>query len=105
MKHALKQGDIMYSSWGYNQTNITFYRVTRATATTVKLERLRNKLVERMNVMDLVAPSDESNGDVGRRKVKRSVYDDEDYVEINSYKLAFPWDGRPKAKTGAGLGH
>jgi len=103
MAHALKQGDIMYSSWGYNQTNITFYRVTRATATTVMLERLRNRLVERMDVMDLVAPSDESNGEVGRRKVKR--YDDEDYVEINSYKNAYPWDGRPKAKTGAGCGH
>jgi len=103
MAHALKQGDIMYSSWGYNQTNITFYRVTRATATTVMLERLRNRLVERMNVMDLVAPSDESNGEVGRRKVKR--YDDEDYVEINSYKNAYPWDGRPKAKTGPGCGH
>jgi hypothetical protein len=103
MAHALKQGDVMYSSWGYNQTNITFYRVTRATATTVMLERLRNRLVERMDVMDLVAPSDESNGDVGRRKVKR--YDDEDYVEINSYKCAFPWDGRPKAKTAPGYGH
>jgi len=93
----------MYSSWGYNQTNITFYRVTRATATTVMLERLRNRLVERMNVMDLVAPSDESNGEVGRRKVKRC--DNDDYVEINSYKIAFPWDGRPKAKTGPGCGH
>ena len=103
MAHALKQGDIMYSSWGYNQTNITFYRVTRATATTVMLERLRNRLVERMDVMDLVAPSDESNGEVGRRKVKR--YDDEEYVEINSYKNAYRWDGRPKAKTGSMCGH
>ena len=103
MKHALRTGDVMCSSWGYDQTNITFYRVTRATATTVMLERLRNRLVERMDVMDMVARRDEANGNVGRRKVKR--YEEVEDVEINSYKNAYLWDGRPKAKTAPGYGH
>jgi hypothetical protein len=29
MPHSLKVGDILYSSWGYDQTNISFYVVTR----------------------------------------------------------------------------
>ena len=27
MKHNFKKGDILYISWGYDQTNVDFYRV------------------------------------------------------------------------------
>jgi hypothetical protein len=28
-QHTLQVGDVLYSSWGYDQTNINFYQVTR----------------------------------------------------------------------------
>lgn len=32
-----KEGDIFYTSWGYEQTNIEFYQVIKATAKTLRL--------------------------------------------------------------------
>lgn len=33
-------GDVLYSSWGYDQTNVDFYKVVRRTASSVWLVRI-----------------------------------------------------------------
>lgn len=36
-RHTLQVGDVLVSSWGYDQTNIDYYQVTRRTAKTVSI--------------------------------------------------------------------
>ena len=43
---TLEVGDIVYNSWGWEQTNIDFYVVTRRTAKTVNICRIASKVVE-----------------------------------------------------------
>ena len=38
--HGYKVGDILYSSWGYDQTNIEFYQVTATTEKTVTFREI-----------------------------------------------------------------
>lgn len=35
MVYTVKAGDIFYTNWGYEQTNVEFHQVVRATAKTV----------------------------------------------------------------------
>lgn len=41
--HTYEVGDILVSSWGYEQTNIDFYQVTAVTAGTLKLRALKQE--------------------------------------------------------------
>ena len=57
----LKVGDILESSWGYDQTNATFYKVIKRTpsyVTIVKLQKTRVWDDEGYNVLGVV-PTDE----------------------------------------------
>jgi len=49
--HTMKIGDIMYSSWGYDQTNVDFYQVVGTTKNTVKLRKICGKMVEHTQSM------------------------------------------------------
>ena len=40
-KHNIKIGDIFYNSWGYEQTNIDYYQVVKATKKTISLRRIK----------------------------------------------------------------
>jgi hypothetical protein len=44
--NPLKIGDIVYNSWGYDQTNIDFYEVVGSTEKTVKLRQLCQHIEE-----------------------------------------------------------
>lgn len=45
--HELKLDDIVYSSWGYDQTNVNFYQVVRVvSAKTVEVRRLQQDTTE-----------------------------------------------------------
>jgi len=45
MEHV-KIGDVFVDSWGYDQTNVDFYEVTRATAAMIELTPIASKTVE-----------------------------------------------------------
>ena len=38
-KQEVKVGDIFYTSWGYDQTNVEFYKVVRATKSSVWIQQ------------------------------------------------------------------
>lgn len=41
--HSLKVGDILCASWGYEQTNVDYYKVTKTTKCTVDLVKIGKK--------------------------------------------------------------
>jgi hypothetical protein len=101
-KHTLQIGDILYSSWGYDQTNIDFFQVIAIGEKSVKIREIASKVVsDNGSGQDKVMPQ------VGKfveapmlKKVSNG-----NQIRINSYSWAYPWDGKPKLETSAGFGH
>ncbi len=49
-EHDVKVGDIFVSSWGYDQTNVDYYKVTRTTKCTADLVKIGCKRVDGSHV-------------------------------------------------------
>jgi hypothetical protein len=96
-RHGLKVGDILYSSWGYDQTNVSWYQVVQVQEKMAQIREIAGKMVGE----DHVEP------DVGRftgmAMWKRVGVGDS--VRIESYASASKWDGRPVYETPFGMGH
>jgi hypothetical protein len=94
--HTLKIGDILVSSWGYDQTNIDFYQVTRVPgANTVEIREIGCNSSQEdfhcsMSASKVAAP----DNFVGEPMLKRVSYGNS--VRIASYAYAHPWDGKAK---------
>lgn len=97
-KSTLKVGDIMVNSWGWDQTNIDFYRIEKivgkATAVIVKLKNkiVDDKMFECMTTK--VVPSDKTVD--GPFKKRFSNVDDT--IKMG-YGWARKWDGNPETAT------
>lgn len=94
--HPLKVGDILVSSWGYDQTNVDFYQVVSVpSAHFVEIRPIGGKTVEDSgNGYDrgnCVADPDHFTGPAFRKRASHSGT-----VVIESYRSAYPWDGRPR---------
>lgn len=92
-------GAILYSSWGYEQTNIDFYEVTRATKCFIELRLVHSKSEAAGWMQNYVVPA---KGDFASSEpIMRKVLGTEKspYVNINSYACAWLWDGAPKLET------
>lgn len=94
MKHPLQIGSILYTSWGYEQTNIDFYQVIEliGKSTVVLRELAQEKITER------------NDGFFGKTKAKPNCFIDEPFrkradaqgrVRINSFSHTSLWDGAP----------
>lgn len=127
-EHGVKVGDFFSSSWGYDQTNVDFYKVVGVTPKGVKVQAWKSETVDSESFHDSVVPGD------GPRMVSdwSNVDRDADYwtrqeqiiereapvkfhrtvprgdgacFTVNSYSFAYAWDGAPKYQTAAGFGH
>lgn len=103
-EHTLKVGDILYSSWGYDQTNIDFYQVTAVVGKkSVKIRRIGSRTDHSERGADyVVAAKDafiESEDEMLKRVGQGNV------ITIESYANAYPWSGEPKYETASGWGH
>ena len=101
--HTLKVGDILYSSWGYDQTNIDFYEVvevpSRCFVVIVEVGDAPAFGASQGGPQEKVMPSSTRKGEPMRRKADKynSVR-----IRHNSASL---WDGRALSQTGWGWGH
>lgn len=93
---TLKLGDILYTSWGYDQTNIDFYQVTRLVGpTTVEIREIHSRDVDNHGSHDssrCVAVPDSFKGEAMTKRVSYG-----NNITIASYANATPWDGKPKS--------
>lgn len=95
----IKVNDIFYSSWGYDQTNINFYKVKRIMKSMVEIVPIESRIVEEESTeyTDAVVPYPSNEGNPIKRKLKR--YDDKYYINISSFQGASQWDGKAKHQT------
>jgi len=90
--HPLKLGDILVSTWGYEQTNVDFYEVTRVVSS--RSVEIRELAQERKDTLWLQGTSMPCKGQyVGEPMVKRAGKTGR--VRLTDYSSAGPWDGRP----------
>lgn len=92
-----KVGDIFYSSWGYDQTNIDFYQVVAMKKSMVTLHRIDGKQTRDPSQHlcgQVVAIKDSFRGEPKSHRVYYNT-DGTPSVKLNSYSGASTWDGKP----------
>jgi hypothetical protein len=121
VKVTPKVGDILYSSWGYDQTNIEFFKVVKVSEFSVWIQEIGKKVVEvtgwaHQNVVPVDSPEyqvrnwDNEKDDwdnvnpfitkthpIQRKKIQ--AYGDAYGVSLNSFSSAWLWDGKPKGQS------
>jgi hypothetical protein len=130
---GVKVGDYFYASWGYDQTNVDWFRVVGLTPKGVKIQKVFGTTVDdgEGGPVTYVAPTPEpyttetriydEDGNVtwddqGRiatevkiapivTKRLQSYGGDSVYLPWRSYTNLYRWDGKPKYQTGSGWGH
>ena len=100
-EHPLKTGDILYTVWGYEQTNACFYEVVKTTRKSVHLIELKTQTKETFFDKDGVQCSTMSGhatpirGEYSGESFQKRVVD-EGLCKINeSIGYASIWDGEP----------
>lgn len=115
---TVKVGDIFYSSWGYDQTNIDFYQIVRLTEKGSAFVRpIRARRVETENghfTQEALVPVKDGFFEgysshiksEGAMKRLRAGYRGQVTFSLSTYAGAYPYeDGRVLYQTAAGFGH
>lgn len=98
---GIKVGDIFYASWGYDQTNVDWYKVIDVTKTgkSVKLQEIEGKITSdgglSMSGKSTPVINKIKKGEKPITK-KIKTYSNEPMIQLKSYKFAYKWDGKPK---------
>lgn len=100
--HSLAVGDYLYCSWGYDQTNIDFYKVTKLIGKNkIEVVSCKNKIIDSGCQSDYVVPSDEIKGSE-HNYIVNSQYNS---IRVYSFASAYKWDGQSLRQTDAHSGH
>lgn len=91
--HTLQVGHVLYTTWGYEQTNVDFYQVTKIIGKcTVEVREIASRMVQDTGYMTgkVIPELDHFTGEPMR---KRAGSDNR--IKISSYAHARLWDGKP----------
>jgi hypothetical protein len=91
----MNANDILYATWGWEQTNVDFYQVTKVTAGFVTLQKLQTDTTYDSASMTGTTRGLPDQYIVGEKPFRRKVYP-HGSVRINSYTYAYLWDGTAK---------
>lgn len=101
-RHNLKVGDVLVSTWGYDQTNVDFYEVVAAREKSVKIRPIGSRSAGGATGVDYVMPAPGSyTGEASGWKPVREG----GYVHLTSYSSASRWSGQKMSATASGWGH
>lgn len=92
-KPTLKVGDILYTSWGYDQTNVDFFQVIEAKGHFVKIREIESKQVDGSQggmCCNVVAVKDAF---LEKSKPMRKKVGENNRVRIHESANAYLWDG------------
>lgn len=98
-ENPYKIGDILDSSWGYEQTNIDFYQVTSVKGQFVTIRQIAgNREYQGQDYGTVVAVKDSFLKDSSEIRKKVTTYNGKDgYINLTSYSSASLWDGQPRS--------
>lgn len=101
-------GDYLYTNWGYDQTNIEFYRITRRTAKTVAVVRVECERNGRNELVPTTTPMSGIWAEAFTGKRIRPISEwSKGSIKLDYVRDAWPWDGTLKSDTYTygGAGH
>lgn len=92
---SLKVGDIYVATWGYDQTNVNFYKVTKVNGANIGLVELLQTSVEigegYSSMSDHRMPREDAPvGEMMTRRISAGGY-----IKIDSVVWAKKWEGKP----------
>lgn len=91
-------GTIFYSSWGYEQTNVSFYQVVRLSGkASVVVREISETTCTKDNIDfygHVVPNKNQFIGDEMRKRINAAL--DEPSIKISDYERAYLWDNKPK---------
>jgi len=94
--HDLKVGQIMFSSWGYDQTNIDYYEVVEVVGkNTVRIQSLTQKTDYDSAAMAGMCEPVPGVYEKGSKPMLKRVSAG-NYIRLTSFSGASVWDGRPR---------
>ena len=100
-QHDYKVGDILVGSWGYDQTNQSWYEVVEVPSPKmVVLREISGKIVHSEQQSDRVVANPGHYIGPAIKKIPGPHG-----VRIESYLTVHKWDGKPKSQTAFGYGH
>ena len=98
-KHTIQVGDIYYTSWGYDQTNVDFYEVVAVGDKSISVRAIAQEVTD----------SDSGSESVVARPGKYIGPSEKKVPNVNGFSVdghyASKWDGKPKHQTASGWGH
>ena len=103
----MKVNDIIYTSGGYEQTNVNFYKVLRRTKASIELMPIGKSETGKTECnghwVEVVPNANVSSNRLFMRRYK----DGDTYVKIhNQYGgVGYLWDGKPQLETHPLFGH
>jgi hypothetical protein len=103
---SVQVNEIYYSSWGYNQTNITYYQIVKSTEKSVVLRKIEGMRCQNEDslaseVMPILNKFDAHYPEPLLKRIQ-NYFDGNLYFKMSSYEFAFKWDGKPKTETYTG---
>lgn len=102
-RHDYVVGDILAGSWGYDQTQVSWYQVLEVKDKMVKIHEIDQKYLRDDGVSALVMPIPGKFRTREKTLLKRVQPNGR--VAITTYLSVSKWDGHPKSVTGSGGGH
>lgn len=105
-----KIGDILYASWGYDQTNIDYYQVVAVTKSSVRIREIGKRYAQgdhftQVSVTPVVGQFVDENVKGELHRVRKTYKGIGYAVTLDTYKSAWLWDGKARNETAAGYGH
>lgn len=94
--HSLAVGDILYTSWGYDQTNVEFYEVRAVRGAVVDLQEVQADRKEHA-ALAMQGTTTPKRGQYVGALLKSKRPNSTNAVRIDSVSTARPWDGTPKS--------
>lgn len=93
-KALIQKDSILFSSWGYEQTNIDFFKVLDRKGDFVIIQEIGSRIEKYDNFMSGTKVADESVtiGEPMRKKLTKYGS-----VTLNSFSWTSLWDGQPKS--------
>lgn len=104
-QHGFQKGDILYTSWGYDQTNVDYYQVVDVIGKVIVIREIESRVARTERTAVYVVPSPGHFKGPPMRKMPTGKGTEVGSVRISSYSWARKWDGEPKYQTAFGYGH
>jgi hypothetical protein len=104
---GIKAGDIFYSSWGYDQTNVDYYQVIGVTPSgkSVRIRRIGQEIIEHGRGVDRVAPVvDYFVGSLETVRILDSSWSGWS-IKVGYNNYAYVYEGGGNEQTSWGYGH